>query len=222
MKRLIIGMSGSSGVVYGIRLLEVLRSVDEVETHLVMSPHAKQNIEIETPYHSKAVEQLADVVHGFRDQAAPVSSGSFRTAGMIVAPCSMKTLSGIVNSFADSLLVRAADVVLKERRQLVLMPRESPLHLGHCKLLYEAAQLGAVIAPPMPAFYNLPETIDDQINHSIGRVLDLFDIDPGIVKRWQGKKPSVKHSDQSGSGRLSPDRSADGLEISSKTEFSTA
>lgn len=187
MRRLIIGMSGSSGVIYGIRLLEVLRDVKDVETHLVMSPHAKQNIAIETPYNAKVVEQLADVVHSFRDQAAPISSGSFRTAGMIVSPCSIKTLSGIVNSFADSLLVRAADVVLKERRQLVLMPRESPLHLGHCKLLYEAAQLGAVIAPPMPAFYNLPETIDDQINHSIGRALDLFDVDPGIVRRWQGK-----------------------------------
>ena len=142
MKRLIIGMSGSSGVIYGIRMLEVLRTVEDVETHLVMSPHAKQNIEIETDYKPKAVEQLADVVHSFRDQAAPISSGSFKTHGMIVAPCSIKTLSGIVNSFSDSLLVRAADVVLKETRKLVLMPRESPLHVGHCKLLYEAAQNG--------------------------------------------------------------------------------
>ena len=205
MKRLIIGMSGSSGVIYGIRLLEVLRTIEDVETHLVMSPHAKQNIEIETTYNPKDVEQLADVVHGFRDQAAPISSGSFRTHGMIVAPCSMKTLSGIVNSFADSLLVRSADVVLKECRRLVLMPRESPLHVGHCKLLYEAAQLGAVVAPPMPAFYNQPETIDDQVNHSVGRALDLFDIDPGFVKRWQGKNPSMIRSPKPGNGRLSGD-----------------
>ena len=207
MKRLIIGMSGSSGVIYGVRLLEVLRTVDDVETHLVMSPHAKQNIEIETDYEPKAVEQLADVVHSFRDQAAPISSGSFRTHGMIVAPCSMKTLSGIVHSFADSLLVRSADVVLKECRRLVLMPRESPLHVGHCKLLYEASQLGAVIAPPMPAFYNQPESIDDQVNHSVGRALDLFDIDPGVVKRWQGKKPSFKRAARPANGRLPSDQS---------------
>ncbi len=186
MKRIIIGMSGSSGVVYGARMLEVLATDPSVETHLVMSPHAKQNIEIETPYSAKAVEAQADVVHNFRDQAAAISSGSFHTDGMIVAPCSIKTLSGIVNSFADSLLVRAADVVLKERRKLVLMVRETPLHVGHCKLLYEAAQMGAIISPPMPAFYNEPKTIDDQVLHSVGRVLDLFDIDPGVVNRWQG------------------------------------
>ena len=188
MKRLIIGMSGSSGVIYGIRMLEILRPFSDVETHLVMSPHAKQNIEIETSHSAKSVEGLADVVHSFRDQAAPISSGSFRTDGMIVAPCSMKSLSAIVHSFADNLLVRSADVVLKERRKLVLMPRESPLHAGHCKLLYEAAQLGAVISPPMPAFYNEPATIDDQVNHSVGRVLDLFDLDVGVVNRWTGKK----------------------------------
>ena len=189
MKKLVVGVSGSSGVIYGIRLLELLKVIDDIETHLVMSPHAKQNIEIETRYTAKSVEQLADFVYGFRDQAASISSGSFRTDGMIVAPCSIKTLSAIANSFSDNLLVRAADVVLKEGRKLVLMPRESPLHLGHCKLLYEAAQLGAVIAPPMPAFYNQPETIDDQVNHSLGRVLDLFDLDTGVVKRWQGKTP---------------------------------
>jgi 4-hydroxy-3-polyprenylbenzoate decarboxylase len=186
MKKLIIGMSGASGPIYGIRLLEALKSIDEVEAHLVMSPHAKLNIEIETPHSAKYVEELADEVYSYRDQAALISSGSFKTDGMIVAPCSMKTLSAIVNSYADNLLVRAADVVLKERRTLVLMPREAPLHVGHCKLLYEAAQLGAVIAPPMPAFYNQPQTIDDIINHSVGRVLDLFDLDAGMVKRWQG------------------------------------
>ena len=188
MKQLIIGMSGASGSIYGIRLLQVLKTVDEVETHLVMSPYAKQIIEIETSYSVKYVEQLADVVHGIRDQASSISSGSYRTDGMIIAPCSIKTLSAIANSYADNLLVRAADVTLKEQRKLVLMPRETPLHAGHCKLLYEAAQLGAVISPPIPAFYDEPVTIDDQVNHSVGRVLDQFGLDLGIVKRWQGKK----------------------------------
>jgi 4-hydroxy-3-polyprenylbenzoate decarboxylase len=186
MKRLIIGISGASGVIYGIRMLEVLRALQDVETHLVMSRFARLNIEIETEHDVQYVEDLADQVHSFGNQAASISSGSFRTDGMVIAPCSMKTLSGIVHSAADSLLVRAADVVLKEQRRLVLMPREVPLHVGHCKLLYEAAQLGAVIAPPMPAFYNQPKTIDDLVNHSIGRVLDLFDLDAGILKRWEG------------------------------------
>ncbi len=186
MKRLIVGISGASGVIYGIRMLEVLRATKEVETHLVMSRFARMNIEIETTHDVQYVEDLADQVHSFGNQAAPISSGSFKTDGMVIAPCSMKTLSGIVHSAADSLLVRAADVVLKERRTLVLMPREAPLHVGHCKLLYEAAQLGAVIAPPMPAFYNQPKTIDDLVNHSIGRVLDLFGLDAGILKRWEG------------------------------------
>ena len=186
MKRLIVGISGASGVIYGIRLLEVLRALGDVETHLVMSRFARLNIEIETEHDVQYVEDLADQVHSFANQAASISSGSFRTDGMVIAPCSMKTLSGIVHSASDSLLVRAADVVLKEQRRLVLMPREVPLHVGHCKLLYEAAQLGAVIAPPMPAFYNQPKTIDDLVNHSIGRVLDLFDLDAGILRRWEG------------------------------------
>jgi len=186
MRRLIVGISGASGVIYGIRLLEVLSSMGGVETHLVMSRYARLNIEIETSYSPKDVEGMADVVHNVGNQAASISSGSFKTDGMVIAPCSMNTLSGIANSAANSLLVRAADVVLKERRMLVLMPREAPLHVGHCKLLYEAAQLGAVIAPPIPAFYNHPQTIDDLINHSVGRVLDLFDIDAGNLKRWEG------------------------------------
>lgn len=186
MKRFIVGISGASGVIYGIRILEVLKGIPDVETHLVISRFGRLNIEIETDYTAQHVESLADVVHGYTNQAASISSGSFKTDGMVVAPCSMKTLSAIANSAADSLLVRAADVVLKERRTLVLMPREVPLHVGHCKLLYEAAQLGAVIAPPMPAFYNSPKTIDDIINHSVGRVLDLFGLDAGILKRWEG------------------------------------
>ena len=186
MKKLIVGMSGSSGVIYGIRLLEKLKTISGVETHLVMSPHAKLNVRIETSHSAKYVEDLADEVHSDGNQAASISSGSFKTDGMVIAPCSMKTLSAIANSYADTLLVRAADVVLKERRLLVLMPRETPLHVGHCRLLYEAAQLGAVISPPMPAFYSQPQTIDDLVNHSVGRILDLFDLDAGIINRWEG------------------------------------
>ena len=187
MRRLIVGISGASGVIYGIRMLEVLKTIQDVETHLVMSRFGRLNVEIETPHTPQYVESLADEVHGSGNQAASISSGSFKTDGMVVAPCSMNTLSKIVNSSAENLLIRAADVVLKERRTLVLMPREVPLHVGHCKLLYEAAQLGAVIAPPMPAFYNSPQTIDDLVNHSVGRVLDLFEIDVGILKRWEGR-----------------------------------
>lgn len=184
--RLVVGLSGASGIIYGIRLLEVLRRMEGVETHLVATDTAKLNIRVETDWSVKDVEALADHVHSNGNHAAPIASGSFRTSGMIVAPCSMKTLSGIVHSYADDLLVRAADVVLKERRTLALMPRESPLHAGHCRLLHEAAQLGALIVPPMPAFYSRPQTLDDIINESVGRVLDLLGIDSGLVKRWNG------------------------------------
>jgi len=186
VKKLIVGISGASGVIYGIRLLDVLKTIDDVETHLVMSPHAKLNVEIETSDTFADVEGLADEVHDYRNQTASISSGSYKTDGMVVAPCSMKTLSAIVNSYADNLLSRAADVVLKEGRRLVLMPRETPFHTGHCKLLYEAAQLGAVIMPPLPAFYNQPKTIDDLVNQSVGRVLEWFDLDAGILNRWEG------------------------------------
>ena len=184
--KLIIGITGASGVVYGIRLLELLRDMPEVETHLVMSPYARMNIDIETDSDPEAVEELADVVHKYRDQAASIASGSFKTSGMIVAPCSMKTLSNIVSSNAGNLIVRAADVVLKERRRLVLVPRETPLHEGHCRLLYEASRLGAIVAPPVPAFYTRPKSIDDIVTHTVSRVLDLFDIDTGKLRRWQG------------------------------------
>ena len=186
MQKIIIGISGSSGVIYGIRLLEILRDQPAVETHLVLSGTAQRNVVIETEFTVEQVEALADVVHSDSDVAATLSSGSFRTVGMIVAPCSMKTLSNIVHSATDNLLARAADVVLKEGRKLVLMPRESPLHVGHCKLLYEAASMGIHLAPPMPGFYNRPRTVDDVINHSAGRVLDLFGLDLALVKRWQG------------------------------------
>ena len=184
--RLIIGMSGASGVIYGIRLLEVLSRVEQVETHLVLSDSAKLNIAIETDRNAKEVQALADEVYSNRDIAARLASGSFKTDGMIVAPCAVKTLSAIANSYADSLLVRAADVVLKERRRLVLVPRETPLHTGHCELLLKASQMGAILAPPMPAHYINPQTVDDLVDHHVGRILDLFDLDPGLVQRWQG------------------------------------
>ncbi len=194
MRRLIVGISGASGVIYGIRLLEVLKTLDDVETNLVMSRYARLNVELETAHTVAYVEGLADQVHSIGNQAASIASGSFRTDGMIVAPCSIKTLSAIANSSSTSLLTRAADVVLKEQRRLVLMPREAPLHAGHCKLLYQAARLGAVISPPMPAFYSHPQTVDDLINHSVGRVLDLFGIDAGILTRWDGPGDRERHS----------------------------
>ena len=192
--RLIVGISGASGVIYGVRLLEALQAQAYVETHLVMSDSAKMNINLETDWSAKDVLALADHVYSNRDIAASIASGSFETDGMIVSPCAIKTLSAITNSYADSLIVRAADVVLKECRRLVLVPRETPLHTGHCELLYRASQLGAIIAPPMPAHYIKPQTVDDLINHHVGRILDLFSIDCGFVKRWSG--PQNKNLDE--------------------------
>ncbi len=191
---MIIGISGASGVIYGIRFLEVLAAAPDVETHLVMSQSGRLTVSIETDWSIEAVEDLADVVHSIGNVAAPISSGSFRADGMIVAPCSMKTLSAIVHSFSDNLLTRAADVILKEGRPLALLPRETPLHVGHTKLLYEAAQMGIHVAPPVPAFYNKPQSIDDLIDHTVGRVLDLFGIDTGLVHRWQGPPPPTSRS----------------------------
>lgn len=188
MKRLIVGISGASGAIYGVRLLQVLRDVKDVETHLVMSQAARQTLSLETDFSLRDVQALADVVHDARDIAASISSGSFKTAGMAILPCSIKTLSGIVNSYTDSLVTRAADVVLKERRPLVLCVRETPLHLGHLRLMTQAAELGAVIMPPVPAFYHRPQTLDDVINQTVNRVLDQFDIDlpEELFTRWQG------------------------------------
>lgn len=188
MKRIIIGMSGASGLIYGIRLVEVLANAPDLETHLVMTNAAKLNVGVETDHALADIEAQAAVVHNVKDIGATIASGSFRTDGMIVAPCSMRTLSAIAHSYADNLLTRAADVVLKERRRLVLMPRETPLHIGHCKLLYEVSRIGAIVAPPIPGFYNRPQSIDELVDASIGRVLDLFDLDPGLVKRWRGVK----------------------------------
>ena len=190
--RLIIGISGASGVIYGIRLLEALREAPEVETHLVLSNGGKVNIALETDWKVRDVEALADVVYSDSDVAATIASGSFHTGGMIVAPCSMKTLSAIANSYAANLLVRAADVTLKENRKLVLVPRETPLHAGHLRLMREVALMGAVVAPPVPGFYAKPETVDDIINHSVGRIMDLFGLDTGLVRRWPGGKEAAK------------------------------
>jgi len=184
--RLIVGLSGSSGLPYGIRLLEVLRKLGSHEVHLILTDAAKLNISVETDSRVKDVDALADVVHNVMNISASIASGSFRAEGMIVAPCSIRTLSAITHSLADNLLVRAADVTLKEHRRLLVMPREAPLHTGHCKLLYEASQLGVIIFPPMPAFYGRPRTIEDLVNTTVGRVLDLFEIDAGLVKRWTG------------------------------------
>ncbi|EHR8836354.1 flavin prenyltransferase UbiX [Shigella flexneri] len=188
MKRLIVGISGASGAIYGVRLLQVLRDVADVETHLVMSQAARQTLSLETDFSLREVQALADVTHDVRDIAASISSGSFQTLGMVILPCSIKTLSGIVHSYTDGLLTRAADVVLKERRPLVLCVRETPLHLGHLRLMTQAAEIGAVIMPPVPAFYHRPQSLDDVINQTVNRVLDQFAITlpEDLFSRWQG------------------------------------
>ncbi|MBP2167669.1 4-hydroxy-3-polyprenylbenzoate decarboxylase [Erwinia toletana] len=188
MKRLIIGISGASGVIYGVRMLQILQQVAEVETHLVMSQAARQTLALESDYSVRDVQALADVVHDVRDIAATISSGSFKTDGMMILPCSIKTLSGIVHSYTDGLLTRAADVVLKERRRLVLCVRETPLHLGHLRLMTSAAELGAIIMPPVPAFYHRPENVQQIIDQTLNRVLDQFDISlpQDLFTRWQG------------------------------------
>lgn len=188
MKRLIIGISGASGAIYGIRLLEILKHVSEIETHLIISNAARRTLASETDICLKDVQSLANMVHDVRNLAASLSSGSFRTAGMVILPCSIKTLSGIVHGYTDNLLIRAADIILKERRPLVLGLRETPLHLGHLRLMVQAAELGAVIMPPLPAFYHRPQTIDEIINQNVNRVIDQFDIElpNDLFQRWQG------------------------------------
>lgn len=190
-RRLIIGLSGASGVIYGVRALQALQADPTIETHLVLSAAAKRTLAEETDWSVDAVETLADVVHNHRDIGASIASGSFRTAGMLVAPCSIKTLSGIAHCYADNLLTRAADVCLKERRPLVLMVREMPLHLGHLELMASAARAGATIAPPVPAFYNRPQTLDDIVNHAVGKALDLFGIEHHLLKRWKEPEDMV-------------------------------
>ncbi len=184
-KRIIVALSGASGVIYGVRALEMLRPLADVETHLVFSPAAAMTIAAETDLSLDQVRELADVVYGFRDIGAGPSSGSFRTQGIIVAPCSIKTLSGIANSYNDNLITRATDVCLKEKRPVVLLVRETPLHMGHLELMTRAASYGCHIVPPVPAFYHRPATIDDIINQTVGRALDLMGIDTEGVYRWK-------------------------------------
>lgn len=186
-RRIVVGVSGASGAIYAIRLLEVLKGIEEIETHLVISDASVLTINTETKYHVDHVKSLADVYHDNSNIGASIASGSFATAGMVILPCSIKTLSGIANSFSENLLIRAADVTLKERRKLVLAVRETPLHTGHLKLMLQASENGAIIAPAIPAFYTKPTTIDDIINQSVGRILDMFDISvPHLFSRWTG------------------------------------
>ncbi|MBZ8134355.1 UbiX family flavin prenyltransferase [Afifella sp. IM 167] len=182
--RIIVGLSGASGVIYGVRLLELLREVP-IETHLVISRSAAITLAHETRYKIAAVKALADVCHSVEDIGAAISSGSFHTRGMIVAPCSIRTLSEIASGVTSTLLTRAADVVLKERRRLVLMVRETPLHLGHLRSMAAVTEMGGVVAPPVPAFYAKPQSLEDMIDHSVGRILDLFEIEVGVVRRWR-------------------------------------
>ena len=185
MKRIIVGITGATGVIYGIRLLAVLKELG-VESHVMLSEAAKKNILIETSFTVKMVEELAYKVHDIKNMAASISSGSFKTDGMVIVPCTIKTLSGVAHSYNDNLIVRAADVVLKERRRLILVVRETPLHKGHLELMSRVADLGGIILPPIPAFYHAPKTIDDLINHTVGKMLDLMDIEHSLYRRWEG------------------------------------
>jgi 4-hydroxy-3-polyprenylbenzoate decarboxylase len=182
--KLIVGITGATGAIYGIRALEVLKELS-VETHLVITEMGKATISLETEYAVSAVEKLATKVYPIRDLAAAISSGSFTTDGMIVAPCSVRTLSAVANCSNDNLLTRAADVTLKERRRLVLLFRETPLHAGHCKLMLDASNIGAIVMPPLPAFYLKPKTIGEIVDHTVSRVLDFWGIQMPGVKRWE-------------------------------------
>jgi 4-hydroxy-3-polyprenylbenzoate decarboxylase len=182
--KLIVGISGATGATYGIRLLEVLHRREGFETHLIITEMGKATITMETDYTVQAVEKLATHVYNIKDLAASISSGSYRTDGMIVAPCSVKTLSSVARCANDNLLTRAADVTLKERRKLVLLFRETPLHAMHCQLMLQATQAGAIVMPPAPAFYMRPQTISDLVDQTVARVLDFWNLDFGLIKRW--------------------------------------
>ena len=183
---LVVGITGASGVIYGIRLLEVLSANKAVETHLVVSKAGAQNIKYETDWKLKQVTALADFYYDIDDTGAALASGSFKIDGMIVAPCSMKTLSAVANSYTDNLLTRTADVTLKERRKLILLVRETPLHLGHLTNMEKVTEMGAVVLPPIPAFYHRPRTIQEVVDHTIGKVLDILDIEHNLFPRWSG------------------------------------
>ena len=190
-RRIVVGISGASGAIFGIRALEMLGAIEDVETHLVISSGARTTIAMETDRSADEVGALADHVHKESNLAASISSGSFATDGMLVAPCSIKTLSAIATSFADNLLARAADVTLKERRPLVLLFRETPLHLGHIRLMAQATEAGAIVMPPVPAFYHRPTTIDDIVDQTVGRALDQLGFEAPEVSRWSGRPPKL-------------------------------
>jgi flavin prenyltransferase len=183
-KRIIVAITGASGVIYGVRALQLLHRMRSYETHLVLSPAAIRTMIEETDHTPDEIRTLADVVHSHKDIGASIASGSFKSEGMLVAPCSVKTLSGIAHCYSDDLIVRAADVCMKERRRVVLVFRETPLHAGHIALLQQATQNGAIVMPPVPGFYARPRTVEDIVNQTVGRALDLFDIDVGVVRRW--------------------------------------
>ena len=185
-RRLIVGITGASGAVYGVRLLELLRATD-IETHLIISRAGQTALAAETSLKVADVEALADVVHQNTDIAAACSSGSFRTLGMVIVPCSIKTMAEIATGVTPNLISRAADVALKERRRVVLMLRETPLHLGHIRSMAAVTEAGAIVYPPVPAFYAQPKSLEDMIDHTLGRVLDLFDVDLGVARRWSGE-----------------------------------
>ena len=185
-KRIVVGMTGASGVIYGVKILSLLRERKDIETHLIISEAGKRTIEIETDYRADEVAAMADVVYDNSNVGAAPASGSFITEAMVVIPCTIKTLAGIANSYADNLLVRAADVTLKEKRKLVLTVRETPLHKGHLRLMTMAADMGAHILPPMPSFYHRPKTIDDIIHQTIGKIFDYLSIEHDLFKRWTG------------------------------------
>jgi 4-hydroxy-3-polyprenylbenzoate decarboxylase len=186
--RILIGINGATGVIYGIRLLEVLSGLAGMETHLIVSAAGEKTIEIETAFKAEQVKALANFSYGIEDIGARLASGSFQHDGMIIAPCSMKTLSALATSYADNLLTRAADVALKERRRLVLLVRETPLHLGHLRNMVAVTEMGAIVMPPVPAFYHGPQTIQDLIDHTVGKALDLFQIEHNLYRRWPGER----------------------------------
>lgn len=182
----IVGITGASGVIYGVRLLQALKEMGEVETHLIISKRGEEIIEHETEYKVGVVRRLADFWYHIDDVGARIASGSFQRDAMVILPCSMKTLSALANSYADNLIVRAADVTLKERKTLIVAPRETPLHLGHIENMLRLTKIGSIIFPPMPTFYSRPGSIQDIIDHTIGRVLDLLNLDHSLVHRWSG------------------------------------
>jgi 4-hydroxy-3-polyprenylbenzoate decarboxylase len=192
MKRLIVAITGASGAIYGVRALQTLRAIGHVEVHLIVSPSAARTLVAETDSTVEELRSLAHCVHSHKDIGASIASGSFRTDGMMVVPCSVKTLSGIANCYAEDLVNRAADVCLKERRRLVLLFRETPLHTGHISLMDLATRMGAIVMPPIPSFYDRPQTIDDIVNQTVGRMLDLFDLGNDLVSRWKGTNDSAK------------------------------